>query len=233
MKRFLSLLVWDWRLQLRYHILTVAAVVTTLYVLVFVNLPAGDLSALLITLLFSDPGLLAFMFIGALVLFEKSAGTHIACAVTPMRPWHYLVSKGVSLSAIALLCSQLMALALHGWGYNWGFLSLAVVLTSLLFAWIGFIGVAAVKSFNQYLILIPILVIPLFVPLISLWGMPESGWLYLFPTQASLILFRASFAPVAGVKILYAILYLLLWLSGFYWLAEQAFIRMTYSTSEK
>ena len=225
MKRLTSTLIWDWRLQWRHHIFTVAAGVTALYVLVFLNLPTGNTTPLLITLLFSDPSLLAFMFIGALVLFEKSAGTHSVWAVMPVCPWHYLLSKALSLSLIALLCSLVMTVAAQGWRFNWLFLSLAVVMTSLLFAWLGFAGVARVTTFNQYLILIPMLVSPLFIPLMSLWGVQEYGWLYLVPTHASVILFRAAFGPVETGKILYAIASLLFWTGIAYWLAERAFIR--------
>jgi len=73
MKRLLATVLWDLRLQVKYQILTVAVIVTILYVAIFKLLVKDEFDELLVLLIFTDPAMLGFIFIGALVLFEKSS----------------------------------------------------------------------------------------------------------------------------------------------------------------
>ncbi|CAN5199866.1 hypothetical protein BH23BAC1_BH23BAC1_35840 [soil metagenome] len=151
---------WDLKLEVKYQILTVALIVTVLYCAIFLWLDMSSFHQLVIFFIFSDPALLGFMFIGALVLFEKSANTFPALVVTPMKVDEYLWSKAISLTLIALGCSTAMAIAAHGFNVNFGYFFLAVILTSLFFIFFGFIGVARVKSLNHYLIIMGNLLVP-------------------------------------------------------------------------
>ena len=72
-KRLLGTVLWDLRLQVKYQILTVAVIVTALYISIFKLLVRGEFDELLVLLIFTDPAMLGFIFIGALVLFEKSS----------------------------------------------------------------------------------------------------------------------------------------------------------------
>jgi len=76
MKRLLATVLWDLRLQVKYQILTVAVIVTILYVAIFKLLVKDEFDELLVLLIFTDPAMLGFIFIGALVLFEKSSKYH-------------------------------------------------------------------------------------------------------------------------------------------------------------
>ncbi len=45
----------------------------------------------------------SFYFIAGLVLLERDEGTLTAQAVTPLRPWEYLFSKGISLFVLVFV----------------------------------------------------------------------------------------------------------------------------------
>jgi len=225
MKRLITTVLWDLRLEVQYQIVTVATLVTALYVLIFLNIP-GEYDQILVTLIFSDPALLGFMFIGGLVLFEKGAGTLEALVVTPLRVWQYLWAKTISLTLIALPCSVGMAVAGHGWQLHYPYFLLGVVLTSCLFVLIGFIGVARVKTLNQYLIVVPMFLTPFFLPLFNFFGVTNTFWLYLIPSQASLILLEAGLSSeVATEEIIYAITYLLICIGLAYFFARLSYIK--------
>ena len=233
MRKLLSTVWWDLTLEVKYHVVTVAALVTVIYVaLLRTLLPrlAGALGPdfaddLLVLLIFSDPVMLGFIFIGVLVLFEKGADTLRAVAVTPLEAWQYLWSKTVSLTLIAAACSFAVAVAGHGWSIRYHYLALAVLLSSALFVMVGFVGVARVSTFNQYIIVVPAFMSPMVLPFLNFFGVTDTYWLYLIPTQASLVLFRAAFGDVPPAEIAYAVLYLPLCSWVAYAFARKAFER--------
>ena len=80
------------------------------------------------------------------------------------------------------------------------------------------------KNFNQYIIVIPLFLIPFSLPLINFLGLMDCYALYIIPTQASLILFEAAFKEVETWKLIYSISYLLICCFFAYKLARKAFI---------
>lgn len=214
---------WDLRLQIRYHIVTVAAIVTLLYAAVFRAVPPARSENVLIVLIFSDPSMLGFIFIGVLVLFERAANTLQAVVVTPLSPSQYLWSKALSLTTIAVPCGLAMAIAGHGVHLNYPLLLAAITLTSLFFVFLGFVGVARARSTNEYLLLVPVFLSPATLPFLDFMGIAQSPAFYLIPTQASLILFQAAFRPRPLWEIVYAASFLLASLAAVFAWARHSF----------
>ncbi len=225
MRRLLRTIVWDLLLQLRYQIFTVAIVITAAYTLVFKLLARDGFDEILVLIIFSDPVMIGFIFIAALVLFEKGSGTIDALIVTPLRKSEYLLSKVISLGLIATICSLIMAIAGHGWYLNYFYFIYGTVLTSSIFTLIGFIGVSRVKSMNQFVIIIPFFLIPFVLPLLNFFKLTSTWILYLIPTQSFLDLLWASFHTVPAGRIIFAMIYLPIWLGLAYYLALRAFDR--------
>lgn len=216
---------WDLRLQLRYQIVTIAVVVTKLYSVILQGVPRPYVDPALVLLIFSDPSMLGFLFVGALVLFELGANTLEAVVVTPLSSSQYLWSKAISLTVISLPCGFAMAFAGHGAGFDYLALFAAIALSSLLFVFLGLVGVARVRTVNEYLIRVPLFLIPTALPFLNFVGVTNSRVLYLIPSQASLILFQAAFERRPAWEIAYAVGYLLVWLlAAFFW-ARRSFDR--------
>lgn len=211
MEKLLKALRWDFIRQGRYNIIGIMAIVTALYVGFLYFLPMADKSPLMIFLIFNDPTALGMIFIGSLVLFEKSDGTLQALVVTPLEHWQYILSKAISLTVIAIISSILIALFTHGWETNLLYLISGVGLTSLIFIFLGLIVVAGCTSFNQYMVRLVLYFIPLSLPLLNFIGITDTLIWYLFPTQATLLLLEASFYTLPGWKIAYAFVCLLFW----------------------
>jgi fluoroquinolone transport system permease protein len=216
---------WDLILEVKYQILTVAIIVTALYCSIFLWFDTAALHQMVVFFIFSDPALLGFMFIGALVLFEKSANTIPALVVTPLKVGEYLWAKAISLTLIAMPCSTAMAIAAYGFSINFGYFFLGVTLTSLFFVFFGFIGVARVKSLNHYLIIMGNLLVPFFLPFLNYLEITDLWLFYIIPSQGSLFLLEASFTEVAYWKILYSVFILLIWIFISFILAKRAYLK--------
>jgi fluoroquinolone transport system permease protein len=193
MTRLLSLIQLDFILMWRNKIILVAAIITLLYMVVLQVLPQAFFNMVLTTLIFTDPVMIGFLFIGAMVLFEKNGNTLQAVAVSPVRSVEYLWSKAITLTIVAVLAGLLMAIAGKGINFNIILFLAAAVFSSLLFVFIGFVGVSMVKTFNQYFIIIPLFMIPGFLPFLNYYGITDTLAFYLIPTQAALLLFNAAF----------------------------------------
>jgi len=193
MTRFAMLLKLDLILLFRNGIIYVASVITALYVLILQLLPEQNFTTVLTLLILTDPVMLGFMFTGALVLFEKSGNTLQAMSVTPVRPGEYLASKAIALTLITLLASIIMSVAGVGLKFNLLSLTGAVILSSVLFVFVGFTGVSRVKTFNQYFLVIPLFMAPFSLPILNYLGITHTWLWYAIPTQASLVLFNNAF----------------------------------------
>ena len=225
MKTLLTTIYWDLKLQIRNNILTIAIIVAAIYTGIFLIFNLRGYDDVLLALIFSDPAAMGFIFIGVLVLFEKGANTLEALVVTPIKIWQYLFSKAVSLTLIALIICFAIIITGHGIHFNYFYFFLAAFLTSVLFVLIGFIGVAHVRTFNQYILVIPVFLAPVFLPFLNYFGATDTWWFYIIPSQASLVLFNASVEPVSVFDLIYSIIYLIISISVAYYFARKQFIK--------
>jgi fluoroquinolone transport system permease protein len=223
MKQLLHLLGQDFRLLYRYQIVTISIVVSAMYVGLFHWLSGlGNVDRLLILLIFNDPALLGFLFIGVLVLFERNEGTLAALAVVPLQLDSYLLSKALSLSAIAVACCFAMVLVAHTGPFRPVHFGMASLLASLLFAFLGFIVVAPVTSFNAYILRVIVVVIPISLSFLGYFGLVPWHWFFLFPTYPIIGLYELSLAsamPLGWAVIYYALA--LLWCGVAYAVARR------------
>ncbi|MBN2609919.1 MAG: ABC transporter permease [Bacteroidales bacterium] len=231
--KLLKTIIWDLKFAIRYNIVTVAVVITALYTIIIKLVPGADIPEVVASLIFSDPTMLGFIFTGAMVLFEKDANTLQALAITPVKPWQYLWSKAVSLTLIALFCSFGITIIARGINANFLWLSLSVTLSSFLFIFIGFIGVSRVKTFNQYIILIPLFMLPTVLPLADFYGLYHTSLFYLIPTQGSLLLFKAAFKTATCFEIVYSLVILTLSVTVAYILAEKHYTKFIIGKTRK
>lgn len=226
MKMLLNTIGWELRLQIRYHIVTITALVTISYAAIFYFLPMKGYEKILITLIFSDPAMLGFMFIGVLVLFEKGANTIHALVITPLKPSVYIWAKAFSLTLISIPAGFIMAIIAHGWDFNYLYLLLGIIYSSFLALLIGYIGVSRVRTLNQYLMILPFFLTPLILPLLNFFHLTDSWLLYFIPTQAALNLFEAAFTGFSQTgDILYAVFYPVPWIWILFIQAKKAFIK--------
>ena len=204
-----SMLVWDARLQARYGFYAVYATLTAVYIVGLRTLSPALRTDAAVLLIVTDPTVLGFYFIAAMVLFEKEEGVLDALVTSPLGDRGYLTSKVISLSLLAVLASVLVAVLGHGVDVRLAVLGVGVALSAALFVLIGFVAVARYDSVNEYFISAVGWGTILFLPLFDYVGLVETPLFYLLPAQAVLVVVEGGFRPLAAWELVYAFGYLL------------------------
>ncbi len=226
MKRLLSTLYLDVKLQFRNGFYYVTAFVTIAAALAITQLPFHlDLSALLPAIVLNDLPIGTFYFIGGLVLLEKGEGTLAAQVVTPLRTWEYLVSKVITLSVLSVLQNLVIVGLLYGPRLNVLAFVLGVLAGSALYTLGGFLVVARYASINEYLMPSILYVLVFSLPLLPYFGIGQSAWFYWHPMQTALTLMQGGFQPLEWWQWLYGVGYAALALGVLYRLCERTFVK--------
>ena len=230
MSNLKNMLRWEFVLLSRYKIIHISILSVVLYFLTTQAVQSlKDQTQVHSVLLFFDPALIGIMFVGALVLFEKSENVLQALVVTPMNTDDYLLSKIISLTTLSVISAAIfmgLMIIFNNTSFNIFFLASGIILTSVMLILLGFILVARVNSINGYLLGFGLSFIALtFPPLLLLFGIYESPAFYIWPTQASFVLFDGVFnaANLETWEIAYGIGYQIFWIVLFYILAKKAF----------
>lgn len=210
MKSFVNTLKWDLVLIYRYGIVAVAFAITAMYSISLLLVDTSKLGKLVAVLTFSDPVMYGFLFTAVLILFEKDAQTHQVLAITPMPVKNYIWSKVIVFTLLSFVCSVIIMLSAQLAIFNPFYFFLAVSLSSSLFIFVGIIGVSFVNNFNQFILLMPIVLLPIVLPFLDYFKLFQSYFFYLIPTQACLLLFEASISSIENWQLIYALLYLLI-----------------------
>lgn len=203
----------DLKFQFRHGFYHVYVIVTLSYI-VFLNLlPHGLRPPVAVLLVFTDPCVLGFLFIGGIVLFEKGQGVFQNLFVTPMRLHDYILSKTLSLSLLSISAAFAIVLFTFGINFNPLLLFIGVTLSAVLFTLIGLTLVVRVETINQYLMASIVYILPLMLPLIEFLGLFSSPLFYLLPAKPSLILIGGAITGEADIyEIIYAVIALTAWI---------------------
>jgi fluoroquinolone transport system permease protein len=228
MKRLFLISVWQLKLLAKYQVLSVALVIGFFYALAFKLLPVIRTEQITSLLVFSDPAMLGFIFVGAMILFEKGDNTLSAQVITPMQAGEYLAGKAFALLIPALICSFLIVIASQGLSFRFLPFILTTLFTSLIFTFLGIAGALKVNTFNQYIMVIPLFLLPVCLPLLNFFQVTHWKWLYVIPTQASLYLYQQSFSQVYPMGELCASAYLVVWVVITFYFARRSFLKKLY-----
>lgn len=171
--------------------------------------PLGKL--LLPFLLFSDPAMIGVAFVAALIFMEKEEGTLKAYLVTPGRVYEYLLSKALSLSALAVIFTLLLAPAVVGLTPNYLHLLALMLVAGLFSSLLGAAVAVYFQNFSQFLyvavglmLLISLPGVAYFVPSFS------PAWIRWLPTYPLIFGLREAVFPSGNPQIVYSALATLL-----------------------
>lgn len=221
MRILVNLVKWDAYLLFRYAVLPVALAIGCAYYALVALL---DLPVKLVEfIIFSDPTMMGFVFVGVMVLFEKQLHTNEGLGVTPLKAWQYLYSKSIALSIPVLGVSLAIGMA-SGYRVSIPLLIVNVMLSSTLFLLLGFVGAVRVKTFNQYILIIPLFLAPTCLPLLDFFGVLPSPFFWIIPTQSTLYLFDAAFGDQNPWLVSLAIALLVLFNAIAFRFASKAYI---------
>lgn len=205
-----SMAVWDARLQARYGFYAVYAVLAAVFALGLRAVDPAVRTDAAVLLVATDPTVLGFYFVAAMVLFEKRAGVLDALVVSPLGDRGYLASKVLTLSSLATGAATLVAVLGTGPSPRLALLIPGVAASAALFVLVGFVAVARFDSVNEYFIGAVGWGTVLFLPLAGYVGLVETPLFYLLPVRPVLVLVEAGFQPVSPWLLAYAFGYVLI-----------------------
>jgi fluoroquinolone transport system permease protein len=145
--------------------------------------------------------------VGVLVLLERGEGTLDVVLVSPLRPSEYLASKLITLTALALVESAIIAAVAYGLGFSFGWLALAVVMRATMGVAVGVAVGVRYRSITHFLL--PAIFVSLSFDLPNIWylNLSASPLFYLWPSMPPLLLAKAAFMPVDPLQLVYAFSY--------------------------
>lgn len=205
-----ALLLHDLRLQWRQGFHVAYALVTLFYIGALRALPEGLGELAGVVVLFTDPAVLGCFFVGGLTLLERGEGSLHALFVSPLDPWRWLIAKALSLGALALAASSLIA-GLGVGGVRWPWLLIGVPLISTCFVWLGVVAVSRFKTVNQYIGGSVLWALPLFLPILPALDGEWATWTLLLPSGAGLEWVAAGFMPRPPLRLGLAFVSLIAW----------------------
>ena len=220
MRQLVNLLKWDVLLLNRNNFFMLGAIVAAIYIGVFYLIkPIGNLTILLVVLIFNDPIVTGYLFAAILLLFDKNQNTLQAISVLPLTINKYLLSKAIILSVLATVTSFIMAYATKGIYFNHIHLLFATFFSAFIFSCFGFAISAVSKTFNQLLFYsIPFFIISA-VPFLSIFEYGEIEYFLLFPSAGGIGIIKASFDEVAFTRAVFLYVHLLCWSIISWWIA--------------
>ena len=193
--KFKSLILGDIRQQYKYGFYALYTLFTLVYITVLRILPMPWKELCTTTLIFSDPVLIGLMFMGAIILFEKSEKVMQALAVSPISIHAYILSK-----VISMLSGVLIAL-FSGMEHSYIHLAVGIMLGSALFTLVGISLSAFISTMNNFmLIMVPTLIIS--VAPISVYTMGyKSGVMLLHPSISLIELMSGNISVISLMAI--------------------------------
>lgn len=198
-------------LQWRQGFWLVYLVVSIIYVVILLNIPAENRMMVSLIMILSDTTMLGVIFVGALILLEKQQNVIQSLFVTPLKPSQYIWSKTFSLSLIAITMSILIYLP------NWKISEYTILLffttlfTAGIFVMLGLAVASGVDTINQYfgsIMAVSMLIVLPVVPYLLLDFHP--AFLFL-PYIASLDIMLGAVNPLPTWRIILDLLLLLAW----------------------
>jgi fluoroquinolone transport system permease protein len=224
-KRLLTTVLWDIRLQFRNGFYYVSGLVAVVFIIALSRLTGVDWAELWPVILLENLVVNAFYFMASLVLLEKGEGTIEAQVVTPLRTGEYLLSKVLSLGVLSLFESLLIVVAVTGPAFNWPLLVAGILILIAFYGLYGFLVVSRYDSITDFILPSAVWVIWFSLPLLYYFNIWRSWIMFLHPLQAPLILMQAAFETLPAWQVIYGLAYGLLWIAITYRLAIRSFHR--------
>ena len=225
MTRLAATLQTDLRVQLRNGFYLATAFVVACSIGLLRWLP-NDVAALLLPVVLLENVLInTFYFVSALLLLERGEGTLAAQSVTPLRGDEYLASKVITLTALSLVESILIATAVAGLDGRLLMMSLGIALAAILFCLSGVALIVHYESINEFIMPSVLYTAGLSLPVLGYLGVGAREWYLLHPIQGSLELMQMQ-TPYMPARLAYAIGYPLLWLIPIYFWSRRALRRL-------
>lgn len=206
--RLINALKADIKFQFKQGFYLVYVFITIGYLIVVQQLPSFLQKSAVPLIVFTDPALIGFFFIGGIIMLERVQGIFNYLLVTPLRTKEYMISKIISLSITAVFASIAITAGGYKENVNVLILIIAIFLISIFATLLGIIAAINCRTINAYFIKMIPYILFLVLPCIASM-MNKEPWLFLFPSVVAFELLKGAFNGITITKVILIISYLL------------------------
>jgi len=169
--------------------------ITAFYVLIiYLIKDFANVEKFITLLIYNDPALVGFIFIGISIILEKDQEVLPALFVTPLNQHIYLISRIITLSTIGFFGALAMVLAAKGTSVNFLHFTVGAFSTCVLFGLMGVFIVSYTTEILHFLLWAVPLLIFMSLPLLNYFELTDLNFFKLFPVQGGLNLLVNSYA---------------------------------------
>jgi fluoroquinolone transport system permease protein len=210
--RVITILKQDLSFQFRHKFYHAYLIISLIYIALLLNLPVDLRPFVAGIIIFSDPSMLGFLFISAIILLEKDDNILESLFVTPLKLDEYLTAKLISLGLISLLSSLFIVIVTIQIRIDYFLLISGIILTALTFTLFGVAITARIKTVNQFLIVAILFSIIIILPLLKYLGLTDNLIFYLLPSQPALLLIGGALKnEISSFNLIYSFTAALIW----------------------
>lgn len=194
--------------------------------------PVVDLAQIVPTAMILLIGGSTLLYVVGLIMFEKEEGTLNAVIVSPLWPFEYLLSKVLTLTALATLESAIIiggaVLMIRGRSLEPSpfyppLLLAGIIAIGVLYTLIGIIVMVRYDRLTEALVPVLAIAIPLQLPFLYFLGWLAQPLFLVVPTSAPTMLMWGAFYPLAPWQWLYGVGYTIILVAGLAYWAHAAF----------
>lgn len=194
--------------------------------------PVVDLAHSIPTTMILLVGGSTLLYVVGLIMFEKEEGTLNAVIVSPLKPSEYLLSKVLTLTALATLESAIIiggaivlirSRSFEVGSFNLALLLAGIIAISMLYTLIGIIVMVRYERLTEALVPVLAIAIPLQLPFLYFLGWLTHPLFLIVPTSAPTLLMWGAFHSLALWEWLYAVGYTVVLIIGLFGWAYASF----------
>ena len=216
---------WQFLIFGRNSLLAMIAGITAFYILIiYLIKDFAGVEKFITLLIYNDPALVGFIFIGISIILEKDQEVLPALFVTPLNQHIYLISRIITLSAIGFFGAAAMILTAKGMSFDFLHFSVGTFSTCVLFCLTGIFVVSYAREVLHFILRGVPLLIFMSLPLLNYFELTDLSFLRLFPVQGGLNLMVNSYVetPNSG-EILFGYVSIAVWIPLLYWFVYRIF----------
>lgn len=220
MIQLLKQIKWQFLIFQKNNLITMIIGITVFYVLlIYAIRDFANVEKFITLLIYNDPAIVGFIFIGMSIILEKDQNVLPALFVTPLNRHLYLASRIITLSAFGFFGALAMVVAAMGTSFNLLFFSVGAFATCVLFCLAGIFVVSYTTEILHFLLRAIPLLIFMSLPLLNYFELTDISLLKVFPVQGGLNLMVNSYReqPNSG-EIVFGFVLIAVWTPLIYWL---------------
>lgn len=225
MIQLLNQIKWQFLIFHRNNLLTMIIGIVALYVLlIYMIKDFADVEKFITLLIYNDPAVIGFVFIGISIMLEKDQQVLPAIFVTPLNLHFYLASRIAALSTIISLGALAMILVAKGASINLPLFLAGAFSTGILFCLMGIFVVSYTTEILHFMLRSIPLLIFMSLPLLNYFELTDLSFLKLFPVQGGLNLMVNSYREMPDWgEVIYGWVSIAAWTPLIYWAVYRIF----------